>query len=284
MGSSLLPSTAASEQSPALWGRPPEPSSGLCPVWLPGGEKEEHSRSWGSPGGLLSPQPLCSVERRDAASSPVICSPDTRWRSEHRETDSSWRGGSLHPCCAPALWMNGCDLGSWSTQHAPTPTSGAPAATCLQPYFRLQGLKARGVAEQVRCASVSLSHLLTSSPLLLRGHQSSLWIRRSKNISTGDSVLDGAMWKAAAHCKRLGDLQVAPSPLLCYANIGRIRCRPVAASSQVLDCAVSASSASCLPLRIPAACHLHYRMPVALSKELGAQAFPELRPPFLRPH
>lgn len=53
----------------------------------------------------------------------------------------------------------------------------------------------------------------------------------------------------------------------------------MATSSQALDCAVTASSASYLPLRIPAASHLHYRMPVALSKVLGVQAFPELRPP-----
>lgn len=139
------------EQSPALWGRSPENPPPACAlVGCQGGEKEE----LGGPGGLLSPQSLCSVGRRDPAPSPVICSPAARWRSERREAEVPQRR-PLQPCRAPSEWMDRRDPGPWGTQRAPAPTSGAPAATCLQRRLRVQGLRARGAADPAGCASHS---------------------------------------------------------------------------------------------------------------------------------
>lgn len=140
----------------------PERESGVCKVSMP--------------------QSLCSAGRTDAASSPVICSPNTRWRSENHKEDkflkarqapAPQRGNCLGPECRAV------SSGSPKDAVSPTPdskgTSGhLPAALFLCSLLHSPPLAPHhdpkgGGIDPMYC-SYTPSQLLTPESLLRREH------------------------------------------------------------------------------------------------------------------
>lgn len=164
----------------------------------------------GRSGSGSRPQSLCSVGRTDAASSPVICSPDTRWRSENHKEDKFWKGRP-----APALqllerpWARTKGAVGWESSEdavSPTPDSKGTSGHLPSALF-LCSLppSPQGGRTDPMDSSCTRSQLLTPASLLLRERPKKP-CRLRRPMKSHRQIPFAAGRKATAHCKKRGDL------------------------------------------------------------------------------